>query len=528
MNKNQNINITGTYNPNRNSNLASFLPVGNVNRNTPAYTGAIIGQGLADMANTASSLALDFYEHKKGLEEKIQHTANNNGMMEYQTFATHVINNFKPQVDGEKSKLEINKAINNLKNYSSSLEGLDVAGKDKINQQIKLAQITLDYRQTYGRMELVASKEMAIAKTNFNDAIKSGDHQLVEQCYSDLESKGMIHNQPLEYYSSKANLSTINNNIHNMNVEQLKYVDEELQNVSDNGDGVVYNLKQDDNMRARKMVANAVSVRHNNLYDQMEKLERSGELDFEKVKELYASGDMPLSVLNGVKKRILEQQQKANNISNQKTNKANKIKQIEIGKQQDLLRWDLYKTEIPKNKVEQNITVANLRKRIYTIANVELKIKLDKILNEKIKAVNTPDKSFMNEYWYKDAITLIDEHFENNDFYSDPDGLGNKIDNKEFQYNQYSKLRDGLIFYRIDNPNLPKAEYLKFVNNMVKKLQDGKLKDGFNFTLRKKSHLFNSGARIERNKSSKEDIYSSSNYLTPSYKKDVDTGITEK
>ncbi len=522
MNKNQNINITRTYNPNRSSNLASFLPVGNVNRNTPAYTGAIIGQGFANMANTTSSLVLDFYEHKKGLEEKIQHTANNNGMMEYQTFARHVVDNFKPQVDSKKSTLEINNAINDLKTYSSSLEGLDAAGKDAINQQIKVAQITLDQRQTYGRMELVAFKEMAIAKTNFNDAIKSGDHKLLEQYYNDLESKGTVHSQPLEYYHSKANLANINNNIHNMNVEQLKVVDEELQNVSDNGDGVVYNLKQDDNIRARKMVAHAVSVRQNNLYDQVEKLEREGTLDFEKVKELFATGDMPLKVFNNFRSQL-------NSI--QKTTVKSSVKNSDKSKlkySQDLFAEKLYDAKLPKNKIAQNIAVDKLRSEMMTFKNSATRLKFKKLIDEKVKAVNTPDKSYLNDRYYNEGIAYIKQLKKDSKLYYDPDGLGNKESSEEFQYSKRSEMIEDFSEYFQKNQKLNPSEYIKYINEKKDALNKGQIKNIFKFGMKKKNQLFNSGARIQRNKSSRNEDYSLNNYLSPSYKNGVESKIVEK
>ena len=74
--KNQHIEINGVYNPNRAGNLANPLLVGNINRDTPDYSQAIIASGLADSLDSVNDAVVAIGQYRKQLDEKVQRTAN--------------------------------------------------------------------------------------------------------------------------------------------------------------------------------------------------------------------------------------------------------------------------------------------------------------------------------------------------------------------------------------------------------------------------------------------------------------------
>lgn len=102
--------------------------------------------------------------------------------------------------------------------------------------------------------------------------------------------------------------------------------------------------------------------------------------------------------------------------------------------------------------------------------------------NEKVTAKNS----------YKASAAIIKSAYDNNEFWIDPAGLGNKVKDTDGtqQAVGYATAMDELDEYMKANPGAPPDEAIKYAKGLVKAQQDNRLKTGFSHNYNQRKNVF--------------------------------------
>ena len=297
------------YTPDRGYRAQMYGPLlaGDSARQTPQFTGTIIGQNISEMLNSVSDTTMRIAEHYMKLDIETQRRADDNAMVMANTFFQSQQGAFTPQLDPEKGKLTVESFNNDFKDYVGGLEGLSQEGRTRIEELRKVAAETFKSRQRFGRAKLIEQQSETIHRTNLQQAVKAGDVNSVNIWADACEENNYKLKTDRATLISNAAFFKLKNRIQDASVTDLKSYDELLQEVDKKGSSHVFNgMNVDDVRRARREVSGLIAQRqHDNYNSLVNDIESGKTYSIEDIQELYKQDKISLNVLQGFKKNFV-------------------------------------------------------------------------------------------------------------------------------------------------------------------------------------------------------------------------------
>jgi hypothetical protein len=312
------------YTPDRNYRSQMYGPLltGASSRQTPHFTGTVIGQNITEMLNSVSNTTSKVAEQLINMELSTQRRADDNAVTMATTFYNNQQSAFIPQLDNDKGKMAVDSAVNDFKNYAGNLEGVSQEGRTRLEEMQKSLAESYKSKQRFGRAKLIEQQSETIHRTNLKQAVESGNPLAVSQWVQACKDKNYDIKTNEATLQSNTAFFRLKNSIQASPVIELKTIDEELQEVDKKGNSKIYKgMQVDDLRRARREVSGLIAQKQHDSYNNLvNKIDKGEVYGIEDIQELYKKDKISLKVLQGFKKNYTSGQKA---VSDKRKNELN-------------------------------------------------------------------------------------------------------------------------------------------------------------------------------------------------------------